>query len=87
MKPIIENVLVKLDKESNDNGYTSIEKDREVTTGVVVSVGDGSVDWPEMFTKPGDRVKWNRNAGQLFDLNGVPHIILNERKREIIAIL
>ena len=89
MKPLFENVLVKVDdlKEIDTGGYTSVQKEREVTTGTVVSVGPGTIEWPKMSVKDGDRVKWHRNAGSRVNLNGAPHIILSERKREIIAVL
>lgn len=88
MRPLFENVLVKRDSLEDVSGdYDTIKREREVTTGIVVAVGDGTVDWPNMTCQVGDRIQWHRNSGESIVLDKVPHVMLNERKREIIAVL
>lgn len=80
--PICENVLAEIDSVTvTDSGLetpSAIEN-----TGTVISVGQGTPDWPEMYCKPGDKIKWHRNSGERVEVEGKPCIILNERKREI----
>lgn len=88
MQPLFENVLVRVDTREEKSGtYETVAKDEELLTGTVIAVGQGSVAWPNMAVKVGDRIRWHRNAGEKEMIDRKLHRFLNERKGDIIAIL
>jgi co-chaperonin GroES (HSP10) len=80
-------ILVKLDEKQIKNTAGLNMPNREVLTGEVISVGNGSPGWPEMKCKVGQRIKWHRHSGERLKVDGVECIILNEEKREIQGII
>ncbi len=86
MTPLFENILVKRDapKDTNNDWETVVKQDN-VLTGIVIAAGPGTPEWPDMQCAVGDHIRWHRNAGESVNYNGEKHLILNERKREIIA--
>lgn len=83
MKPLFENVLVEIDKQADLTGGLEFTGG-DILTGTVIDVGDGTPDWPVMACKPGDRVRWRRNAGHKIEYKGKDCVVLNERNRDII---
>lgn len=86
MKPIQTNVLAIVDNEQEITDGIDAPKN-DFTTGTVVSVGDGDPEYPKMICKPGDRIKWSKHAGEKIIYEGQNHILLNEKKGHILAIL
>ena len=80
-------VLVKLDEKQRKNTSGLDMPNREVVTGEVLSVGDGSPGWPVMKCEKGQRIKWHRHQGEKIKVGGVECIILNEEKREIQGVI
>jgi len=87
MKPIQSTVLVKIETVQETSG--GIEKpNTDNLTGVVISTGEGNPNTGyNMICKPGDRIRWFRNRGERIIYNGEKHMLLNEEKGEIAAIL
>lgn len=83
---IHERILVKPEEEVTETGKgIIIPKDsrKRPSVGTVIMVGDGAPGNP-MKVKEGERVLFNRYAGQELILNGVKHFIILQNEVQMI---